>query len=226
MYNIRLLVYLKCRREGEEYNRRSVERSRCASTDEAIIDWTKALNTGRIHDTNYTIHVVYQKKNSKYDPYRESSENFYYEKRGRQICAIYIAHRETITARTGEGERRRGDSMESDRINEPPRKHSAGGRDLGDRKRRHLIQETPVAHSHGFRVPVTRQWDVVAAATAAKHFAAIATVVPASHDRESRLAGHASWRVVVWHPSRCSLDAFFSSLGDRRGCCKEKIRED
>lgn len=111
------------------------------------------------------------------------------------------------------------------RICEPLQKYSTGGRDLRDRsKGRHLVQETPVAYSHGFRVPVTRQWDVVAAATTAKHFTTISAMVPTSHDRESCLASHASWRVVVRHPSGRSLDALLPPLGNGRSCRNKRKR--
>jgi len=79
----------------------------CFDFDEATTDWTKALDTDRIHDINYTSHAVYvRRRTRRYDSYRESSENFYYEERGREICAIYIAHRETMIAYRGKGKGR------------------------------------------------------------------------------------------------------------------------
>jgi len=109
-----------------------------------------------------------------------------------------------------------GNSIENNRIFKPLQKYSSGRRDLRDRKRRHLIQKTPVAHSHRFRVPEMRQWNVVVAATTTEHFTTISAMMSTSHNRESRLASHTPWRIIVRHPSRRSLDALFSPFGDRR----------
>lgn len=133
-----------------------------------------------------------------------------------QICLNNVLHIEMGIRRA------QGGSIKNNQIYEPFQKHSAGGCNLRDRKRCHLVQKTPVAHSHRLRVPVTRQWDVVAAATTAEHFATVSTMVPTPHDRESRLACHASRRIIVRHPSRRSLDALLPPLGHGRSCESEK----
>lgn len=91
-----------------------------------------------------------------------------------------------------------------------------------DRERRHLIEETPVAHPHGFRVPVAGQGHVVAAATAAEHLAAVPAMVPAADHGEPCLASHTPWRIVVGDPGRCPLHALLSALG-HVGRWKEEV---
>lgn len=133
---------------------------------------------------------------------------FYYENYGCRICAnILYIEKEMY---------RVGNSIENNWIYQPLRKHSSGRRDLRNRKRRHLIQKTPVAYPHGFRVPEMRQWNVVAAATTTEHFTTISAMVSTSHNRKSRMASHTPWRIVVRYPSRCSLDAFLSPFSDGR----------
>jgi hypothetical protein len=97
---------MRRRRIQRTIRNRHPEWSQGASTDEAMIDWTKALDTGRhkYRDINYAIHAVYQKKkkkkkkkkNSKYDPYRESGVNFYYEKRAVVKSARFTLHIERL----------------------------------------------------------------------------------------------------------------------------------
>lgn len=86
------------------------------------------------------------------------------------------------------------------------------------RERRHLIEKTPVAHPDRFRMPVTRQGNVIAATTAAEHLAAVSAMVSTSHHREPCLTRHATGRVVVRDPGWRSFHALLATLGYGRRC--------